>query len=78
MKRIVRIAAVAALVAAAGWGSYMRDRQERDMTDLMSENVEALAAGESATKIVCWGVGSVDCPTTHNKVEIVRISYAPY
>lgn len=68
MKRVVRMVAVAVLVAAAGWGSYVSGRQETKMTGLMLDNVEALATGEDANQVICWGIGSVDCPTTHRKV----------
>ena len=47
MKQKIRIVAMAALVAAVGLGSYMYGRQETNMTDLMLENVEALADNES-------------------------------
>ena len=68
MKRVVRMVAVAVLVAAAGWGSYVSGRQETD-------NVEALATGEDANLVFCWGIGSVDCPTTHRKVYMVQQNY---
>lgn len=71
MKRVVRMVAVAVLVAAAGWGSYVSGRQETKMTGLMLDNVEALATGEDANLVFCWGIGSVDCPTTHRKVYYV-------
>ena len=41
-----------------------------DLPNLMLENVEALAAGESGGGY-CWGSGSVDCPLTHVKVRFV-------
>ena len=66
----------AVLVAAAGWGSYVSGRQETKMTGLMLDNVEALATGEDANLVFCWGIGSVDCPTTHRKVYVVRESYS--
>lgn len=37
-------------------------------TDLWLMNVEALASGESSSPIRCIGVGSVDCPWSHEKV----------
>lgn len=76
MKQKIRIVAMAALVAAVGLGSYMYGRQETNMTDLMLENVEALAAGEIVGTISCFGVGCVECPTTHRKVYIVKTGYA--
>lgn len=58
MKRVVRMVAVAVLVAAAGWGSYVSGRQETKMTGLMLDNVEALATGEDANLVfryvLCW------------------------
>ena len=75
MKRVVRMVAVAVLVAAAGWGSYVSGRQETKMTGLMLDNVEALATGEDANLVFCWGIGRVDCPTTHRKVYMVQQNY---
>lgn len=44
--------------------------QENESTDgLLLENAEALASGEWENKIHCFGVGCVDCPLTHSKVE---------
>ena len=45
------------------------------MTDLMQENVEALAAGETIGDIWCYGVGCVDCPITYKKVYLVKETY---
>ena len=36
-----------------------------------SQNVEALASGEESSQIHCYWRGSVDCPVSHDKVEIV-------
>ena len=40
---------------------------------LLLQNVEALATGESFPdgEIACFGDGSVDCPFTYLKVEVV-------
>ena len=76
MKRVVRMVAVAVLVAAAGWGSYVSGRQEAKMTGLMLDNVEALATGEDANQVICWGIGSVDCPIVPTKVYVVSESYS--
>ena len=75
MKRTVRIAALAALAVAVGLGSYVGARQETRMTDVMQENVEALAAGETIGDIWCYGVGCVDCPITYKKVYLVKETY---
>lgn len=76
MKQKIRIVAMAALVAAVGLGSYMYGRQETNMTDLMLENVEALAAGETVGTVACFGVGCVECPINNRKVYIVKTGYA--
>ena len=36
---------------------------------LLLENAEALADEEWNDHILCYGVGSVDCPANHTKVE---------
>lgn len=46
MKKMIKIAFVAAFVAIAGYGVYANLKVE-SMSDLMLANVEALARGES-------------------------------
>ena len=46
MKKIKKVAFVAAFAAVAGYGVYTNQRTET-MSDLMLANVEALASGES-------------------------------
>ena len=48
MKKIMKIAFVAAFAAVAGYGVYA-NQQSETMSDLMLANVEALASGESST-----------------------------
>ena len=48
MKKIMKIAFVAAFAAVAGYGVYANQQSEA-MSDLMLANVEALASGESST-----------------------------
>lgn len=43
------------------------------MSDLLLQNVEALA-GSEVPNMVCLGVGSVDCPI--NGVKVKRVSQA--
>lgn len=53
-------------------------------SSLLLENIEALAANEDGTddgevvggKTYCVGVGSVDCPRTHDKVKYVIEGYS--
>ena len=76
MKKIVKIAFVAAFAAIAGYGVYANQKAEA-MSDLMLANVEALARGESSsdcntycqpdyryTCYISWGSGidGVTCP----------------
>ena len=53
MKKIMRVAFVAAFAAIAGYGIYTNQKVDT-MSDLMLANVEALASGEG---------GSSDCDT---------------
>ena len=38
-------------------------------------DVEALATGEDANQVICWGIGSVDCPIVPTKVYMVQQNY---
>ena len=49
---------------------------KKDLGNLMLENIEALASGESGTMTHCFGSGSVDCPVNHVKVEYVMSGYS--
>ena len=62
MKKIMRIAFVAAFAAVAGYGVYTNQRTET-MSDLMLANVEALASGEASVKD-CVSADS-DCILLH-------------
>ena len=48
MKKMIKIAFVAAFVAIAGYGVYTNQKSET-LSDLTLANVEALASGESST-----------------------------
>ena len=48
MKKMIKIAFVAAFVAIAGYGVYTNQKSEA-LSDLALANVEALASGESST-----------------------------
>lgn len=45
--------------------------QEGQISNLLLENVEALASGEDSSKVFCYGKGSLPCPNG-NKVEFVQ------
>lgn len=76
MKKKVKMLILAALSVMVTICSLLGNRQPVEMNALMLENVEALAAGEDASKIFCFGVGSVDCPKNKEKVAYVRQYYS--
>lgn len=48
---------------------------EHDMTDLISSNVEALAAGEGTlVDVLCMGRGSVECAGYYVEEKIINYS----
>lgn len=64
-KNILKVALVAAVVATAGYGVYENQKQET-MSDVMMENVEALASDEMNNKFfeVCYTTSEeIDCET---------------
>ena len=48
---------------------YMKANRSGKVGDLLLDNVEALAGGESDFNGDCLGIGSVDCPISNTKVE---------
>lgn len=50
--------------------------QGQAMNELLLENVEALAADENEKPTRCLGIGCVDCPQYHIKVEWVIGGYS--
>lgn len=74
MKKKILLLAVcmAALCTYVGL-SYIPD----STTDpFVLENIEALAADEVGPDVYCDGIGCVDCPINHVKVEYVWGSYS--
>lgn len=53
---------------------YCKSQPSLEVSPLFLENVEALARGESEGGY-CFGIGTVDCPFNHTKVDTY---YAPY
>ncbi|MBB4043249.1 NVEALA domain-containing protein [Bacteroides reticulotermitis] len=43
------------------------------VSSLLLQNIEALAADEHDRSKYCFGVGSVDCPTSYQKAEYYGI-----
>ena len=56
--------------------SWVGNRQSVEMSTLMLENVEALAAGENNSNTWCFGTGSVDCPNNKEKAAYVLHYYS--
>ncbi|WP_303028365.1 NVEALA domain-containing protein [uncultured Bacteroides sp.] len=67
MKKIIKIAFVAAFAAVAGYGVYTSQKTDSTMSELMTANVEALAIPEiwiafciDIPNIICSGVDMED------------------
>ncbi len=56
MKKIIKIAFVAAFAAVAGYGVYTSQKTDSTMSELMTANVEALATPE------IWIAFCIDIP----------------
>lgn len=56
---------------------YLKPVQKfQDVDPLLLQNVEALASGEESSQTHCYGRGSVDCPVSYDKVDIVYDAYS--
>ena len=51
--------------------SYVQISHSEKLDDLLLENIEALAAGESGDDSKCFGSGSIVCPLTNQGVAHV-------
>lgn len=56
--------------------TFLFNKERSNLENLMLENIDALASGESDIFIRCVGSGSVDCPRNHVKVYLVREGYS--
>ena len=56
--------------------SFRLNTKCKKLEYLILENIEALASGESGNDYRCAGVGSVDCPINHSKVQYVATKYS--
>lgn len=73
MKKLVIIlfVCVVAIVAIKN-----RSIHKKQVSSLLLYNIEALAADENIGTRQCFGIGSVDCPVFHTKVEYVFGGYS--
>ncbi len=75
MKRKMKLLGILVVSAIAILG-YVQTTHSESLDDLLLENIEALAAGESGDDSKCVGRGSVVCPLTKEGVEHVHIYYS--
>ena len=62
-KKLFGSIAVLAIVTVASWNVGVNlNSQKNELSDLLLENVEALATGEGSRGIECKGYGSIECP----------------
>ena len=57
-KQIIKLLAVVAVVAIAGW-NYMNSENGVQMSDLTLDNIEALAQGEIELEFICEGSNGI-------------------
>lgn len=58
----------------AVWNTKKNSQDKASL--LLLDNVEALASDEGAQILRCVGIGDVDCPIDHKKVERYGIGYS--
>lgn len=63
------------LIVAALLMGKARQMQEAP-TQLLLDNIEALASGEDYAQQTCWGSGTTTCPLTGTKVKYVVTHYS--
>lgn len=75
MNKILKVAVLVGVLIAI---TYWRVESSSQKTKaLILQNVEALADRESADMNTdCYGVGSLDCPESYNKVEYLIGGYS--
>ncbi len=63
-------------ISAISFLSYVQISHSEKLDDLLLENIEALAAGESGDDSKCFGGGLIVCPLTNQGVAHVQIYYS--
>lgn len=76
MKNKIKMVVISLCAVSAITAFCSQKSSDKQMDDLLLKNVEALAWGEGGGYTTCFGVGSVDCPTTQHKVEYVMSVYS--
>lgn len=72
--RIKKHLVIVLIVVVIVSGYIVKSQPSSEVSPLLLENVEALAYEESGGRY-CFGIGTVDCPFNHTKVDTY---YAPY
>lgn len=72
MIKLFSLLFIGVIAAVAYW---VRPAQA-ELNNLLLENIEALAAGESSGSVYCVGMGSVDCPVDNSKAYAVYGGYS--
>lgn len=75
MKRKMKLLGILVVSAIAILG-YAETTHSESLDNLLLENIEALAVGETGSGGACVGRGSVVCPLTKEGVEHVYIYYS--
>lgn len=56
--------------------AFCLKNETTDLPPLYLENINALAGGEEGKTIICYGTGSVTCPSSNKKVEGYYVLYS--
>ena len=75
MKRKMKLLGILVVSAIAILG-YAETTHSESLDNLLLENIEALAAGETGSGGACVGRGAVVCPLTREGGEHVHIYYS--
>ncbi|WP_308553951.1 NVEALA domain-containing protein [uncultured Mediterranea sp.] len=70
-KKTTMFIALASVMLGVGYGAISQKDDSKNTDSILLENVEALASDESGGPHHCLGIGCVDCPINHTKVEVV-------
>lgn len=69
--KMLPIAIIGVVMVVVSLSTVVSDK-ERQISDLLLENIEALAAGEEGPTAFCYGKGDVVCP---NGTHVKHIQY---
>lgn len=78
MKTFLRVAffLIATVLLTYFCGHWNSVAESYNLSNVLLQNVEALANGETPSQTACIGSGSVDCPIMSDKVKYVSQGYS--